>query len=90
MSDTYNPNMTTTEAAAYLHVSKTVIYDLCKDPNFKPAFRIPGTVKILINRQDLDSWIAEQQKATSDENKRIRNSHKLSRRSKEKILSDGN
>ena len=81
MSDTFSPNMTVKEAADYLHVSTTVVYGLCSDPSFKPAFRIPGTVKLLINRQDLDSWIAEQQKATSDENRRTRGKHKVSRKS---------
>lgn len=89
MPDIFNPNMTVKEAADYLHVSTTVVYSLCNNPSFKPAFRIPGTVKLLINRQDLDAWIAEQQKATSEENKRIRGNHKVSRRSLERMLADG-
>ncbi len=61
-------NLSVKDAAAYMNVSQTVMYALCSDPDFYPAFRIGR--KVLVNKQDLDSWRAEQQKAYSEENKR--------------------
>lgn len=70
MSEYDGYNLSVKDAAAYLNVSQTVMYALCSDPNFYPAFRIRR--KVLVNKQDLDSWRAEQQKAYSDENRRSR------------------
>ena len=88
MNESYDPNMAVKVGASYLGVSLTVMYALCSDPSFYPAFRIPGTTKILINRNDLDRWIAEQQKATSEENKRFHGKHNLSRKTRELITND--
>lgn len=70
MSEYDGYNLSVKDAASYLNVSQTVMYALCSDPSFYPAFRIRR--KVLVNKQDLDSWRAEQQKAYSEENKRSR------------------
>ncbi len=75
MSEYDGYNLSVKNGAAYLGVSLTVMYRLCSDPGFYPAFRIPGTKTVKINRNDLDRWIAEQQKANADENRRCRGKH---------------
>ena len=49
--------LTPKETQEYLHMGATRIYQLCKSPGF-PAFRINR--KVLIDREKLDLWIAEQ------------------------------
>lgn len=70
MSEYDGYNLSVKDAATYINVGLTVMYALCSDPDFYPAFRIGR--KVLVNKQDLDSWRAEQQKAYSEENKRSR------------------
>ena len=60
--------------AAYLNIGVTIMYALCSDPDFYPAFRIKR--KILINQQDLDTWRTEQQKAYSEKNKSYRKANR--------------
>lgn len=73
MSELLKPNLTVKEAASYLNCGLSVMYDLCSDPEFYPAFRIRS--KLLINRQDLDTWRAEQQKEHAEGNRNRRNKH---------------
>lgn len=74
MSEYDGYNLSVKDAAAYLNISETVMYALCSDPDFFPAFRIKR--KILVNKQDLDSWRSAQQKAYSEENKSCRKAHR--------------
>lgn len=48
------------ELSFYLGIGKTKAYELVNRPDF-PSFRI-GT-KILVNRERLEEWIANQEKA---------------------------
>ena len=70
MSEYDGYNLSVKDAAAYIGISASLMYSLCSDPTFYPAFRIRS--KVLINKQDLDTWRAEQQKANLEENKRNR------------------
>ena len=72
MSEYDGYNLSVKEAAAYIGISPSMMYSLCSDPSFYPAFRI--RTKVLVNKQDLDTWRAEQQKANIEENKRSRSS----------------
>ncbi len=75
MSELLKPNLTVKEAASYLNCGLSVMYRLCSDPDFYPAFTVPNTNKLLVNRHDFDTWIAEQQKEHAEGNRNRRNKH---------------
>ncbi len=51
-------NLKISEFMEYMNIHRTLAYRLCHNKDFYPAFKIGK--KILINKEKLDKWIAEQ------------------------------